>query len=451
MKFSKIACVALLSASISTVALAQQQQPRQTKLELLEEYKKDEATRTAAYDTIIKAISELKSIGYNNLKDWSGEKGTNADINAKIYGELEKIQTATKSIKNTQKELKVTSDTSTLIISQNGDIKVFINGNENTQVKGSGGDNDPLVISLETFANTNKDNIQKMFAENNEDVWKAFLKEFKTQHQKEQELRLKAIDQAALRVVRDSSADQVTKPDDRYSLFIANRSLVENAANKNLQDSQETLEKAMKAVNQTIKNVDTKVVTLLSKDIKKIGEQEKRVSDILNQINTAKQKPKNQEGNIEKATALKAAIKEGVKLQTKTVDGRDLTIADIDAIYNGNSHLKLNEFDNGNVKDLTGDENKGKVLDALLGDIAQKTGAAHITNEAKKELEKISDKIEAEKVEEAEIAIQEAKGVIAKYASESAKATSDEGIANAKSKALNTAIKDKKPSDEIAK
>ncbi|WP_169783724.1 hypothetical protein, partial [Campylobacter mucosalis] len=124
MKFSKIACVALLSASISTVALAE------SKLDALNKAKADDATRTAGYNKILKAVNELKTIGYENLKNWNGDKegvGTNqlsAELNTRIYNALNIIKEAKEDIKNTKKELKITKDSSTLKITQQGEIKI---------------------------------------------------------------------------------------------------------------------------------------------------------------------------------------------------------------------------------------------------------------------------------------------------------------------------------------
>ncbi|WP_169753676.1 hypothetical protein, partial [Campylobacter mucosalis] len=123
-KFSKIACVALLSASISTVALAE------SKLDALNKAKADDATRTAGYNKILKAVNELKTIGYENLKNWNGDKegvGTNqlsAELNTRIYNALNIIKEAKEDIKNTKKELKITKDSSTLKITQQGEIKI---------------------------------------------------------------------------------------------------------------------------------------------------------------------------------------------------------------------------------------------------------------------------------------------------------------------------------------
>ncbi|QKF63476.1 autotransporter domain-containing protein [Campylobacter mucosalis] len=449
MKFSKIACVALLSASISTVALAQQAQPQQvrkTKLELLEEIKKDEVTRTAGYNTIVEAINELRTIGYDKLKTWSGDKSnTDTDINTKIYSALEKIQKATADIKNKDKKLKVTKESSTLTITQQGEIKILIKGDGNTAV--NGGNDQELVLSLETFKADNKEKIKDIFAENNRDVWEAFIKDFTAQHNVEQKVRLKAIDRAALKVVQDTPADQVINPNDRYLLFIENKSLVENAAKASMKDGQAALIEARAAVDKAIKEVSEDKLTLLSKDNAGIIKQETTVNALIKTLEEAKKKNSNDEAAVKaKADALIAAIDAGVKLQTKANNGRALTKEDINGIKNGTANK--DDFDNGGADNTTSDENKAKILDSLIGN-NQNSGAQKAVKEANQVIEKVIDKIE--KVTEAETVIKEANKVIAKYASESAKATSDEGIANAKSKALNTAIKDKKPSDQIAK
>uniref|UniRef100_UPI00146FEC6D hypothetical protein n=2 Tax=Campylobacter mucosalis TaxID=202 RepID=UPI00146FEC6D len=422
MKFSKIACVALLSASISTVALAQQAQPQQvrkTKLELLEEIKKDEVTRTAGYNTIVEAINELRTIGYDKLKTWSGDKSnTDTDINTKIYSALEKIQKATADIKNKDKKLKVTKESSTLTITQQGEIKILIKGDGNTAV--NGGNDQELALSLETFKADNKEKIKDIFAEDNKDVWEAFIKDFTAQHNVEQKVRLKAIDRAALKVVQDTPADQVINPNDRYLLFIENKSLVENAAKASMKDGQAALIEARAAVDKAIKEVSEDKLTLLSKDNAGIIKQETTVNALIKTLEEAKKKNSNNEAAVKaKADALIAAIDAGVKLQTKANNGRALTKEDINGIKNGTANK--DDFDNGGADNTTSDENKAKILDSLIGN-NQNSGAQKAVKEANQVIEKVIDKIE--KVTEAETVIKEANKVIAKYASESAKATS---------------------------
>ncbi|QKF63750.1 autotransporter domain-containing protein [Campylobacter mucosalis] len=439
MKFSKIACVALLSASISTVALA-------TKLEDVQSTKMEEATKTAAYKEIIKAVNSLKAIGYDNLKNWNGDKvgeGANklsADLNTKIYNALEVIKKQKDAIKGKEDiTLKVIGD-STLKITQQGEIKILIKGDDNTAVNG-GGDQE-LTLSLETFKNGNKDKIAKIFAENNRDVWQKFIKAFEEEHNKEQEKRKGLLNIAALELAKDLAKDKpesITGIQDEYTAYVENKNNVENAINVDIKSKQEAVKTAQTGLSTAIKGVDNKLVTLSSTtDNEKIKEQEKSVSKIHNQINTAAAKNSNTpEENIEKATALKAAINAGVKLQTKTAGGRDLTIADIDAILAGTA--SKDDFDNGNAPDLSGDANKAKVLNALLGDVSQSTGAAIVTKNAQTAIEKVIDEIE--KVETAKTNLSDSNKLMAKFKDVVAKATSDEGIANAKSKALDDVIK----------
>ncbi|WP_169753658.1 hypothetical protein, partial [Campylobacter mucosalis] len=404
------------------VALAQQAQPQQvrkTKLELLEEIKKDEVTRTAGYNTIVEAINELRTIGYDKLKTWSGDKSnTDTDINTKIYSALEKIQKATADIKNKDKKLKVTKESSTLTITQQGEIKILIKGDGNTAV--NGGNDQELALSLETFKADNKEKIKDIFAEDNKDVWEAFIKDFTAQHNVEQKVRLKAIDRAALKVVQDTPADQVINPNDRYLLFIENKSLVENAAKASMKDGQAALIEARAAVDKAIKEVSEDKLTLLSKDNAGIIKQETTVNALIKTLEEAKKKNSNNEAAVKaKADALIAAIDAGVKLQTKANNGRALTKEDINGIKNGTANK--DDFDNGGADNTTSDENKAKILDSLIGN-NQNSGAQKAVKEANQVIEKVIDKIE--KVTEAETVIKEANKVIAKYASESAKATS---------------------------
>ncbi|QCD44482.1 autotransporter outer membrane beta-barrel domain-containing protein [Campylobacter mucosalis] len=449
MKFSKIACVALLSASISTVALAE------SKLDALNKAKADDATRTAGYNKILKAVNELKTIGYENLKNWNGDKtgeGTNklsAELNTRIYNALNIIKEAKEDIKNTKKELKITKDSSTLKITQQGEIKILIKGDDNTAVNG-GNENQELTLSLEDFKThgPSHDKITQIFAENNKDVWDKFIEDFTKQHDTEQKTRINYIDNLALKFVTDTPIEQVTDSSDKYSAFIENKSLIENAVKVGLKHSQAEVAKATEKADSAIKNVDAKKLTLLSTDYTKIAKQSESINALKAELDKAKLEVSNQENNIKKADALKRAISAGVQLKRKNAEATLLTKDDIDAILAGGaSKVTKDDFDHGGADSLTGDENIGKVLNALIGEVAQ-NGAYKAVENAQAAMTTVMDKIDL--VTNAKDDIKKINETMAKYHEGTAKVTSSDEIAFFKYIALDNAIQNKQ-SDQIAK
>ncbi|WP_169753664.1 hypothetical protein, partial [Campylobacter mucosalis] len=296
-----------------------------------------------------------------------------------------------------------------------------IKGDDNTAVN-NGGNDQELTLSLETFKNGNKDKIKDLFAENNRDVWEAFIKDFTKQHNVEQKVRLKAINGVALKFVTDTPIEQVTDSSDKYSAFIENKSLIENAVKVGLKHSQAEVTKATEKADSAIKNVDTKKLTLLSTDYTKIAKQSESINALKAELDKAKLEVSNQENNIKKATALKAAIDAGVQLKRKNNEETLLTKDDIDAILAGGaSKVTKDDFDHGGADSLTGDENIGKVLNALIGEAAQ-NGAYKAVENAQAAMTTVMDKIDL--VTSAKDDIKKINETMAKYHEGIAKVTS---------------------------
>ncbi|WP_169753233.1 hypothetical protein, partial [Campylobacter mucosalis] len=443
MKFSKIACVALLSASISTVALAQNNE-----LDNLNKAQEAQKTKEAAYQAVISAVKELKAVGYDKLKDWNGDKtgeGTNqlsAELNTKIYNALEKIKKVKTDIAPDSSNLEIKSGESKLVIENNGDIKLLIKGDGLEAVHGTVGADTELKIVLDNFkaegGNDNKkSDIAKIFSEKNSALWDKLIAEFTNKHNELKNERTKKINEEA--VVLATSTSGIVDPNDQYSAFIDKKGVVENAINVDIKSKQDAVKTAQTGLSTTIKGVDNKLVTLSSTtDNKKIKAQELAIQEILNQLNTAKQKPNTQENNVEKAAALKAAIDAGVKLKRKNAEDTLLTKGDIDAILAGTA--SKDDFDNDNAPDLSGDENKGKVLSALIGEVAQ-GGAAKMTKDAQTAIEKVTDEIQ--KVEQAQATLDISNKLMGDFRDVIAQATSGTIIAATKSTDLKLAIESK--------
>ncbi|QCD45310.1 autotransporter outer membrane beta-barrel domain-containing protein [Campylobacter mucosalis] len=448
MKFSKIACVALLSASISTVALADNNE-----LDNLNKAQEAQKTKEAAYQAVISAVKELKAVGYDKLKDWNGDKtgeGTNqlsAELNTKIYNALEKIKKVKTDIAPDSSNLEIKSGESKLVIENNGDIKLLIKGDGLEAVHGTVGADTELKIVLDNFkaegGNDNKkSDIAKIFSEKNSALWDKLIAEFTNKHNELKNERTKKINKEA--VVLATSTSGIVDPNDQYSAFIDKKGVVENAINVDIKSKQDAVKTAQAGLSTTIKGVDNKLVTLSSTtDNNKIKAQELAIQEILNQLNTAKQKPNTQENNVEKAAALKAAIDAGVKLKRKNAEDTLLTKGDIDAILAGTANK--DDFDNDNALDLSGDENKGKVLSALIGEVAQ-GGAAKMTKDAQTAIEKVTDEIQ--KVEQAQATLDTSNKLMGDFRDVIAQATSGTIIAATKSTDLKLAI-ERKDADQI--
>uniref|UniRef100_UPI0014708314 hypothetical protein n=1 Tax=Campylobacter mucosalis TaxID=202 RepID=UPI0014708314 len=388
MKFSKIACVALLSASISTVALA-------NTISDLADAKKDEATRTAAYGEIMKAVNDLKTIGYDNLKNWNGDKtgeGTNklsAELNTRIYNALNTIKEAKKGILSKDGELKVAKDDSKLTITQDGTIKILIKGDKNTAVHDNGGDDQELTLNLDDFKAGNKDKIKDIFAEDNKDVWEAFIAEFTKKHNELQDERENKIDAAALAVAND--LDSLVDINEEYSAYIENKSLIQNAIKADVATQKEAVKIAQGEVDKAVNTVSGDKLTLLNKDNAGITKQETDIKALTAKLTEAKNKDE---------SAKKAALKEVVNAGVILSDGgKNLTVADID------------------TKDSL-------ALDTLIGN-DENSGAQKAAKDAQTEIKKVTDKIE--KVTEAESKLKVSSELMAKFASIAAETTSDEG------------------------
>ncbi|QCD44330.1 autotransporter outer membrane beta-barrel domain-containing protein [Campylobacter mucosalis] len=442
MKFSKIACVALLSASISTVALADNE------LKNLQDAKIDEATRTAAYKEIIEVVNSLKTIGYENLAKWNGAKAVNdgvdqlkEDVNGKIYDAFGKIEALKDKIAPKASNLEIKgSENSKLVIGNDKSIKITITDADNTAVQ-------ETSLTLSDFEVLNKDKIKEIFAENNRDVWQALIKDFTNKHNELKAKRDAKIQEESLKFAASDQSLVVT-PNDKYSAYIESKNDVKNAINADIKSKQGAVVKAKEEVSKAIKATDAKKVTLLSTDNKRIMEQEQLLTKIGIDLGKAKEKPASQENNLEKATALKAAIDAGAKLKRKDAEETLLTKDDIDAILAGGAgkvKVVAGDFDNGGANNLTGDENIKKVLDALIGEVAQ-NGAAKATKAAQTEIEKIADKIND--VSDKETELKGSNDLMAKFEDIVAKATSDESITATKSTELKLAI-ERKDADQI--
>ncbi|WP_176325081.1 autotransporter outer membrane beta-barrel domain-containing protein [Campylobacter mucosalis] len=89
---------------------------------------------------------------------------------------------------------------------------------------------------------------------------------------------------------------------------------------------------------------------------------------------------------------------------------------------------------------------KEKVLNALIGDVGRQEGAANMTNKAKQEIEKVTNKIND--VSDKETELKASNDLMAKFEDVVAKATSDESITATKSTDLKLAI-ESKDTDQI--
>ncbi|QCD44331.1 autotransporter outer membrane beta-barrel domain-containing protein [Campylobacter mucosalis] len=444
MKFSKIACVALLSASISTVALAQNNE-----LDNLNKAQEAQKTKEAAYQAVISAVKELKAVGYDKLKDWNGkstEKGKNglsAELNTKIYNALEKIRQVKTDLAPKSSDITIQSGESKLVITSNNQIKLLIKGN-GLEAVNNGDSNSELTLILDDFANVNKDKIVKIFDKKNEELWNKLIAEFTNKHNELKKERTKKINEEA--VILATSASGVADPNDRYEAFIDKKDVVESAMNADIKSKQETVKTTQAKLSITIKDVNTKIVTLSSKKSEDIRKQETTIRALTDELTRVKNKGENNTEAVKaKADALIAAIDAGVKLQTKENGGRALTKEDINGIKNGTANK--DDFDNGGADNTTSDENKAKILDALIGN-DDNVGARKVVANAKTEMQKVTDGIS--EAEQAQSTLKTSSKLMNDFKNTVAKATSTQEIANTKSMALNVAIQNKQ-SDQIAK
>ncbi|QCD45309.1 autotransporter outer membrane beta-barrel domain-containing protein [Campylobacter mucosalis] len=443
MKFSKIACVALLSASISTVALADNDQ-----LTGLLSAKNYQATKEAAYQNIMKAIKDLQNIKYANLKNWNGDaagdgkNGLSAELNTKIYNALKTIKDNKENIKGLEK-LEVASGTSKLTIETNGDIKLIITEDSGKHTAVNNGGSDAITLTLEDFksgSGQNNDKIEKMFADNNKDVWDKFIEEFIKEHNRLKASRDSEINTEALNLVK--AAGGVVDPDDQYSAFIENKSTIDNAIKADIAAKEKAVTDAQGKVDEAVKKVVADNLNLLRKDNAGIIKQAEAINALAKQLDDAKLLESKQENNIQKATALKAAIDAGVKLKRKNAEATLLTKDDIDAILAGGAgkvKVVAGDFD-GNANDLTGDANIGTVLNALIGEVGV-SGALQAKEIAKTEIEKITQEIE--KVDTANGELKKSNKLMTDTDKTIATITSSEEIAFFKSTALDNAIQNK--------
>ncbi|QCD44332.1 autotransporter outer membrane beta-barrel domain-containing protein [Campylobacter mucosalis] len=439
MKFSKIACVALLSASISTVALA-------TKLDDVQNAKADEVTRTAAYKEIMKAVNDLKAIGYENLAKWNGAKAVNGgdqlkeDVNGKIYDAFGKIEALKDKIAPGASELEIKgSENSKLVIGSDKSIKITIADDDNTAVL-------ETVLTLRDFEVLNKEKIKQIFAENNRDVWQKFIKAFEEEHNKEQEKRKGNINIAGAKLAEDLISDRpesVPSVENEYTAYIENRDVMLNGVRADIATREKAVKTAQDDLDKAKKEVDSTKLTLNGANNKAIEKQATDIKALAAKLTEAKNGNKDEAGNKVKADALKAAIDAGVKLQTKSASGRELTKKDIDAILTGTA--TAGDFD-GQQPDLMDDDKRGEVLNALIGE-NNGAGAQKAAEEAKTAIEKVTTKITVLDTKNTEL--KKSNELMTKIGKAIAKVTSDEGIANAKNTALNEAIKQKKPAITI--
>ncbi|QKF62455.1 autotransporter domain-containing protein [Campylobacter mucosalis] len=441
MKFSKIACVALLSASISTVALAQ---PNQNVANLIKN-KESELVRTAAYNKILKAVNELGGI-YSDLKTWTGEKGkTDTDINTKIYNALKVIKDEKSKITENGDITLTGKDASTLKITSTGNIKLQIQqGADNTAVNNGGGAE--ITIALDEFKNSGNihDKINAMFAENNKDVWESFVEQFKEKHNEKKEEREGAIDASVENIIKDYK--KIDEKDEKYTAFVENKDFILNNIQNNIKKEQANVTEKQKELNKAIADAPKDKLTLNGTDKGAIKKQETDIKALANKLTTAKGKNTNSDGDIKaKADALIAAIDAGVKLQTKANNGRALTKEDINGIKNGTA--KKDDFDNGGAQNLSDNTEKAKVLDALIGN-DNNNGAQKAVEAAKIEIEKVTRAVIGVTTAEADLA--SVNKLMASANKVIAEVTSSSDIAGDKLGALNKAITEKKP-DQIAK
>uniref|UniRef100_UPI0014706C33 hypothetical protein n=1 Tax=Campylobacter mucosalis TaxID=202 RepID=UPI0014706C33 len=418
MKFSKIACVALLSASISTVALAV---PSADVANLARE-KESESVRTAAYNKILKAVNDLGSI-YGELSKWSGEQGSSStDINTKIYNALKVIKDEKSKITESGEIILNGKDASTLTIDNQGVIKLKIAGGDNTVVENGG---QAITITLDDFAKTgnNHDKIAQIFADNNKDVWESFVTEFTKEHNKRKTARENTIDGAIENII--SKPEQIDEKDDQYKAFVENKDYILDRIQNVMKEEQADVTKKQEALNKAIKEVKKDKLTLRSTDKKSIDKQETDIKALANKLTTAKGNNANNKDAVkEKADALIAAIDAGVKLQTKTAGGKELTKKDIDAIVNGTANK--DDFGDGQTA-LDNEQNKATVLNALIGDPSNgnETGAQKAVVDATTEIGKV--KTASDKVAEAQKDLAKTNEIMASANKAIAKATSDEG------------------------
>ncbi|QCD44490.1 autotransporter domain-containing protein [Campylobacter mucosalis] len=440
MKFSKIACVALLSASISTVALAQ----KNPSVGLLTASKEQELTKTPAYNKILAAVNELGGI-YGDLKNWSGEKGkTDTDINTKIYKALEVIKTEKLKIKGSEDITLTGKDASTLKITSTGDIKLLIKGDQNTAV--DDGHQQEITITLADFANNGNyhNKIKDIFADQNKDVWESFVEKFKEKHDEEKGTREEAIDGAIESIINDYKT--IDEKDEKYTAFVENKDFILNNIRNNIKKEQANVAEKQKELNKAIKEVKKDTLTLRSTDRKAIEKQQTDIGKLTTELSEAEKKKGNGESDVKaKADALKAAIDAGVKLKRKNAEDTLLTKGDIDAILAGTA--SKDDFDNGNAQNLSENANKAKVLDALIGD-SDAAGARKLAEEAKTEIGKVTGAVAA--VTRAEEELTETNKFMASANKAIAEVTSSSDIAGDKLGALNKAIKGKN-TDQIAK
>ncbi|QCD45559.1 autotransporter outer membrane beta-barrel domain-containing protein [Campylobacter mucosalis] len=446
MKFSKIACVALLSASISTVALADNDQ-----LTGLLSAKNYQATKEAAYQAVISAVKELKTIGYANLKNWNGDKtgdGANklsAELNTRIYNALEKIKDVKIDLAPNSNEIPIESGESKLVITDSGDIKLLIKGDDNTEVNGGVGDQE-LTLSLEKFKNGggDHDKIAKMFADNNKDVWDKLIEEFTKKHNELKASRDDIIDASVKNLVENTSS--INDPDEKYTAFVENKDFILNNIRNNIKKGQANVAEKQKELNQAIADVPKDKLTLSGTDIVAIKKQEAAIKELENKLTAAKNQNGNNEDDVKaKADALIAAIDAGARLKRKNTEETLLTKEDIENIKNGTA--KGANFDGGQT-DLNDDTKKAAVLKALIGDNAGSNSMAFkAVADAKIEIEKVAIAVTVVTTAEGNLA------VVNKLMTDADKAiatiTSSEEIVDAKLDALNKAVKQKKPAITI--
>ncbi|WP_169753648.1 hypothetical protein, partial [Campylobacter mucosalis] len=373
MKFSKIACVALLSASISTVALA-----NSIELVNLGTAQTTQKTKEAAYQAVISAVKELKTIGYANLKNWNGkntdqgENGLSAELNTKIYNALEKIKKVKTDIAPDSSNLEIKSGESKLVITDRGEIKLLIKG-DGLEAVHSGDSNTGLTLVLDDFANAHKNEIVKIFNDKNEELWNKLIAEFTNKHNELKNERAGKINEAAVELAK--ATGDVADPIEKYTAFIENKSTIENAIKADIAAKEKAVKDAQGKVDEVVKKVDTSKVVLKSKDNAGISEQENKIKGLKTQLNQAKLKDSNHENNKEKATVLKAAIGEGVQLKRKNAEATLLTKDDIDAILAGGAgKVTHGDFDHADAASLTGDTEIGKVLNALIEEATKGSG-----------------------------------------------------------------------------
>ncbi|WP_169783683.1 hypothetical protein, partial [Campylobacter mucosalis] len=445
MKFSKIACVALLSASISTVALA-----NSAELDEFTAAKTTQENKEAAYQIVISAIKELKTIGYKNLKNWNGDKtgeGTNklsAELNTRIYNALEKIRDVKIDLAPNSNEIPIESGESKLVITDSGDIKLLIKGDDNTEVNGGVGDQE-LTLSLEKFKNGggDHDKIAKMFADNNKDVWDKLIEEFTKKHNELKASRDDIIDASVKNLVENTSS--INDPDEKYTAYVENKDFILNNIRNNIKKGQANVAEKQKELNQAIAEVKKETLTLDSTDRKAIEKQATTINELTNTLTTAKGNGGNDEAAVKaKAEALTKAIEAGVKLQTKENGGRTLTKEDIEKIKNGTANK--DDFGDGQTA-LDNEQNKAKVLDSLIGD-SDAAGAQKVVKEANQIIGKIANA--ATEATAAENNLAAANKLMVSANKAIVAITSSEEMALSKFATLDKAVKQKKPATEIA-